>query len=558
MQTESVPPKRRRWGPTLALGVLLAFAGFLTLVIAIDWLQGVSTHFWQESTCTIESSEVVDRGGEFEMVVRYRYHVRGESYVGDRYRQEYTGSASVSDAHRLAARHAPGETVPCWVDPDDPSRSYLRRAGILRGLWILLPLLFAAIGVGGLYMVHGPDDTIDDRAREPFGGAEPTRRKKLRPLKTSLIAFILFGAFFLFGFGMLIPMFLWPAFQVIEARSWVAVPCEVVSSGVRSHPGDDSTTYSVEALYRYRFDGQEYVSNRYRFLSGSSSGYEAKAEAAEAIPAGSRTECYVDPEDPYEAVLDRSFGLDFLFGLIPLLFGLIGAGGLSVLAIARSARRAAAQPSWLAPRPAPAEVTETGPVTLEPRSGPITKLVLSLILAGFWNGIVSIFLWQLIVSWRAGSPDWFLALFLIPFVLIGLLLLSAVPYSLLALVNPRPRVRLSTAVPRAGESLQIDWSFRGASGRIRSLKISLEGTRARTSTRGSESRSRSESFRSIEILDRHRGFPLQSGSVGSTLPADLEPTVDGEITWKLRLHGVIAYWPDVMEEYEVRVLGADR
>ena len=63
----------------------------------------------------------------------------------------------------------------------------------------------------------------------------------------------------------------------MRARSWVAADCEVVSSGVETHSDDDGDTYSVEILYRYRFEGREYHSNRYHFFTGSSSGYEGKA-----------------------------------------------------------------------------------------------------------------------------------------------------------------------------------------------------------------------------------------------------------------------------------------
>ncbi|HYH63934.1 MAG TPA: hypothetical protein VD866_04480 [Urbifossiella sp.] len=45
-----------------------------------------------------------------------------------------------------------------------------------------------------------------------------------------------------------------------------------------------------------------------------------------------------------------------------------------------------------------------------------------LAVALFWNGIVSVFVWQAVAAWLRGNPEWFLMVFLIPFVLIGLVL----------------------------------------------------------------------------------------------------------------------------------------
>ncbi len=559
-RSEPEAPRRRPWMATIFLGLFTAIGGFVAVVIVIDWLQGVSTYFWEESTCTIESSAVEQNElGEFEFMVSYRYHLRGEHFTGDLYRHSYTGSSSASDAHRLAARYAVGETVPCYVDADKPWNAYLKRANLWRGFLIFIPLMFVAIGGGSLYMVHGREGTS---AAQPAGTPSSSLGKAKAaggPIKVAVGMLILFGAFFLFGFGMFIPFFVWPALQVAEARFWTPVPCEIISSGVESHAGDDSTTYSVEALYRYRFAGQDYTSNRYQFMGGSSSGYEGKAEAAARIPAGSQTECYVDPDDPFEAVIHRGFSADYLFGLIPLLFGLIGAGGLwFAFQVGWGARRDAERPSWQPPPQALAAAgIQTGPITLEPRFGPLTKVVLALMVALFWNGIVSIFLWHLVDGWWTGNTDWFLAIFLTPFVLIGLLLLTGVPYSILALVNPRPRIHLSPGVLQAGESAQLDWSFRGASSRIQNLKIWLEGTRTERKSRGNETRSRSESFRTVEVLDRPAGLPLEFGSVSIRVPDDIEPTTEGDdaVTWKLKLQGRIAYWPDVIDEYEVRILG---
>ena len=85
----------------------------------------------------------------------------------------------------------------------------------------------------------------------------------------------------------------------------------------------------------------------------------------------------------------------------------------------------------------------TGPMVLEPIRGPFGKLGCAIVAALFWNGFISLFVWHVVQEWQVGNPQWGPALILTPFVLIGLLLLSSIPYSVLALVNPRPRLHLS-------------------------------------------------------------------------------------------------------------------
>jgi hypothetical protein len=555
---------------------LVLFTGFgllIAAVVAIDWLQGVDTYSWEATTCTIESSRVVQRpeSADYSFEVSYRYFQRGEEFRSETFQRAYSGSEDIAETERLAERYRAGAEVACWVNPDSPSESCLRRANLWRGLLILLPLLFVAVGAGSLWFLHGRGKAEAPGAR----GIAPAPSRSA-PFKTVGLLVGFFALFFLVGAGMFVPFFILPVLRVAEARSWRAVPCEILASGVRSHSGDDGDTYSVEALYRYQVDGRQHQSNRYQFLGGSSSGYESKAAAVEKIPAGATITCYVNPDDPFDAVIERGLTTDYLFGLVPLLFALIGAGGMALVIVgARAVKTDAARPSWRAgipvgptgvPRSAPAGVSRaagsTGPITLEPAMGPVGKLGCALGIALLWNGVVAPFVWIAVKGFHSGSPDWFLTVVITPFVLIGLLLLSGIPYSILGLLNPRPRLRISRATLRVGESTQIDWSFVGMSGRIRRLKIWLESSRTTTRTvssdRGTSTQTRVEPLGTLDVLERGSGPGIESGSVTFTVPDGTLPTSDGDeaIGWKLKLQGEIAFWPDVLEEYEIPLLPA--
>ncbi len=392
-----------------------------------------------------------------------------------------------------------------------------------------------------------------------------------------------FAVFLLAGLGFE-ALFVWPLYQTIVARtSWTPVPCEVLESSVETHPGDDSDTYSVAVRYRYEVGGRPYESDRYQFFSGSTGGYEGKARVVESLPPGSVTTCRVDPENPAAAVLlDRITG-EYWLALMPLVFILVGAGGIVfTLTGVRDARRrkAAGVPDWLPKVPRKrkkrkredlgdsrqarlaawsAETAASGPTVLEAQWSPFGKLVGVILLAAIWNGITGVFVWLAWKSWAEGSPDGCLTLFILPFVLVGLLLLVGVPYQILALFNPRPRLELAPGRVVLGGTHELSWSFRGRAGRIRRLKITLEGAEEADYRQGDDTRSDRETFATHKLVDVVRGGPAGSPARGTallSLPADTMHSFDGSdhrIVWKLKVHGEVAGWPDVSEELPLAV-----
>lgn len=79
----------------------------------------------------------------------------------------------------------------------------------------------------------------------------------------------------------------------------------------------------------YESKGKEYRSTRYHVKAGvSSSGFSGKAAIVNRYPPGTETTCDVNPRDPTDAVIERGFTSELFYGLIPLMFMLIGARGL--------------------------------------------------------------------------------------------------------------------------------------------------------------------------------------------------------------------------------------
>lgn len=372
--------------------------------------------------------------------------------------------------------------------------------------------------------------------------------RKVRSQRSGCWGCWLFALFFLLlGGGAFYFFFAKPALRVLEARAWQPVPCTILDSHVETHSGSDSDTYSIAVRFAYVVEGRMYESDRYEFLGGSSSGYDSKAGAVAKLPAGTRTVCYYNPADPSDAVLERGLTRGYLFGLIPLVFALVGIGGFVMLLSGRGSSRAAK-----AEVPA---LPVVGPVDLKPRAGPVGKLAGMTFVALFWNGIVSVFLWQDIQAWRTGGAglDGCSHLFLTPFVLIGLAFFGGVGYYLLALFNPRPYLVLSTASASPGTPVQLTWRFAGAAGRIRHLRIALVGREEAEYRRGTDTRTDKETFATIAIVDSTSTAEIAAGSASFFIP---EPTMHSfraphnRIVWELQVRGEIDRWPDVDEDYE--------
>ena len=519
--------------------------GLLFLVIMTrDAYLSLRTLLWTETPCRIEASGVSIRpdgdGPRHVFEVRYTYAVRGLDRTGTQVSVGYSGGTDASAAQRLSLRYPEGETRTCWVDPKDPGSAVLLRSSPWKALQPLFPLPFIAVGAGVLWFSAKARRLA---RREPATEPPISASARWQGLGgRALVPF--FGLFLVVGLVAFWAIGVRPTLGVIRARQWVETPCVVVASAVRAHHGDDSTTYSADILYEYRAGGRTLRANRLDFLGGSSGGVEAKREIVNRYRPGTRTVCYVNPDDPSDAVLSRNFRPAFLVGLAPLAFVLAGGWG-----VVWSLRRARARSAILAPR--------EGQAVLRPRQGPLAKFAGVVFAALFWNGIVSVFLYQVWQGWHRGRPDVFLTLFMVPFVLVGLGLVAGVGYSLLAALNPRLTLRLDGRGVSPGEDVGVDWRFSGSAGRIRDLRIWLEG-REEVEPGGDGSAKRVHVFATVPAaVQPAPGSAIGSGRSTVRVPPEAVPSFDGgrhRIVWEIKVHGDIPHWPDVDEAYPLTVL----
>lgn len=546
---------------TLFAGAFLLFGLVIFFLLARGIFADVHLFLWKSTPCQIVESRWNEAGVEgatgspderFVLTIRYRYQFENRSFTGERYSAHGNGFTDAGKIQRTADRYRTGTSSTCWVNPGNPREAVLYRNAkmLLAAPFLVIPLLFAW---AGLFMI-----------RKIWGPVQPTPSEQ--PLSTRasanagrLGAKLFAWGFFLVGAALAIPLVIMPVWLVISAQFWPTVPCQILSSTVMEHPGSDNATYSVEITYSYRIAGRNYVGNRYDFMGGASSGRAGKEEVIRHYPQGAERVCFVNPKDPTDAVIYRGLDWTVLFGLIPLVFIVIGGFGLIAIRRPRQpvvplATRTSAAPQISVSAPL---LPSMGGVELRPKTPPLMKFLGLLAFAIIWNGFISIFVYLIARDWSQGKHMWFAAIFISIFVLIGLLLIIAVISSFLALFNPRIRLTAaSDAVPLGGK-LDLRWRFDGSVGRIRRLWIELEGREEARYRRGTTTSTDKHVFARIPVMDTEDVHMIHEGHATPQIPATLMHTFtadNNKIIWTLKLKGEIPKYPDVDEEFAITIL----
>ena len=534
---------------TIFFLVFLLMGGAFTYFILGETARQAAVWFWPEAPCTILASGVEETGNDsdpYQPSIHFEYQIDGRDYQGRKVSRGDISTSSYDKARRPSDRYPPGSRATCRVNPDSPGDAVLEHRLPWIGLVVFLPLMFVAVGIGGIYAVWKGVPKLGSSIR-PESISQRARQGKQLGRKIELGVGLVFAAV---GGSLSVFLLILPAARLLSATTWEERPATVKASMVRSWSTDDGISHSADVLYEYEIDGRRWISNRRTFFPMSSSGYLDTKAVVDLYSAGSETTCYVDADDPTRSVLDRSIRPVYLIGLFPLVFLLAGLG----LTIHALRTRSASVPG----SPGSADHTETYAAerVLEPEAGPIAKIVGMLLVAVLWNGIVSIFLWQAVKAVQSGSPEWFLMIFLIPFVLVGLGLVIGFFYTILAAFNPRPSLIVTPATARLGTRLRVNWSFRGEVSRISHFKIVLEGHEKATYRRGTDTYTDRETFASIDLVDSSAEWEIRNGSAEVEIPEDTMhsfSSANNGVIWSLIVQGEIPRWPDVSETFEIEV-----
>jgi len=530
---------------TIFFGLFFLMGALFTFFMLAETWKQAEPWLWSATDCTILSSGVTETGPDqnpYRPQVRYRYEVDGQIHESDRFFRSGGNTASFDRARDRAARYQPGDAATCRVSSTHAALAVLERRIPWIAFVVFFPLIFVAIGGAGLWATW-------------IGFSAKTQQVESISQKASSGR----GQKFMIGFGLLfvaiggaafVPMALVPSIRLAISATWKATPCTIVSSSLRSWSTDDGTSHRADVLYEYQVGDHSWRSNRVEFFGFLSTGYDDVRENLGRYPDGSSATCWVNPRDPSKSVLDRQFRLKHLLGLIPLVFVLAGLAianhGWKKMRVRRAAEELTTE-----------DVAETeSPLHLKPQVGPVGKVGGALFFALFWNGIVSVFVWQAWKSWERGSPDWFLTIFLIPFVLVGLASFGFVGHFLLALANPRPRLTLTPGRPRLGDELRLEWGFTGRAGRLGNLRIFLEGREEATYQRGTDTITESEVFATIDLINTQNDWEIPQGAVELTIPSDSMHSFEADankIIWEIKIEGEIVRWPDIGQNFPITI-----
>ena len=122
-----------------------------------------------------------------------------------------------------------------------------------------------------------------------------------------------------------------------QMKQWVPVQATLLRAGYETHPGDDSNTYEAYAEYTYDVGGRQYTNDRVAIAGGADNIGDYHTDMGRHLSAtrsrGESIVVYVDPDEPSEAIIDRSlrWGLIGFKSIFLFTFGAVGLGLLIFL-----------------------------------------------------------------------------------------------------------------------------------------------------------------------------------------------------------------------------------
>jgi hypothetical protein len=379
-------------------------------------------------------------------------------------------------------------------------------------------------------------------------------------------ACVFFGVFLLIGamfFGLLLYTLTLPELSALVR--YVEHTATVLDKRLVENAGDDGPTYRPELLIRYTVDNREYQTWTYEAGKVASGGRAGKQAILDRFVVGQDYPCWYDPADPGRAVLVRGLSWVNLFLLIPLIFMAVGAGGIYYALANRGKspeQRAAEQrgpngPALPAvPDRAPSGPGSTLPFVLSPITSPGLQVAGALFLALFWNGVTWVFVALVAGGLFQGKLQWFLTLFLIPFVLVGLGLIGFfVKQVLVATGVGATQVEISAHPLYPGKGYEAFLSQAGPL-RLRSLTVELVCAEETKYTVGTDTRTETKVLSRTELLRQdevtaERGLPFEA-RFPLRVPRGAMHSFEArhnKVFWKLVVRGDVIGWPDFEREY---------
>lgn len=399
--------------------------------------------------------------------------------------------------------------------------------------------------------------------------------KKPSPLFGQIMMLLFGGIFFAAGAAFLWFVALVPFIKSNSSGDWIETLCTITSSEVQESRSDGSSTYKPQVEFEYVFQEQIWVSESYDFTELNRSRSRCREIVAD-HPPGTQSRCFVDPNNPDQAVIVRGYDFSWLGSILPLVFVFMG---LAIMfgsffsdnskSISGRINKSSDRSVTLGLTPRSPESTESLhpgdvedqnwdlPQKLRPKQSRIGGFLLVLFAAVFWNGIVIFMACGVLRDFKGlNGFGWLPLLFGVPFAIVGLIIVAGAVRGFAALFNPTVELAFSTGAVGRGENVDIAWQLGGRVSRIRSLKIGIEAKETAIYRRGTDTITDEHVFHNIPIAELTDPQEIQFGSATIDIPVDTMHSFEADhnrIEWSVVLHGEIPFWADIQETFDFRV-----
>lgn len=390
----------------------------------------------------------------------------------------------------------------------------------------------------------------------------------------------LFAAIF-FTAGMIALAFILLKISIPEWRvnhQFVETTCKVVSTQVAT---DDAGLKRPEFEVAYKAEGQPVIAWSRYDIAGTYQAEETADKLLADFAPGTECDCWYDPRDPQTVVLARGYTLSaWLTPLLPAAFIFLGGGGLifAILTWGKSTERIAATTpstagldfilpaqhgaSTIFPSVPDFQDLNDSPGTflryrLTPGSGDWVTIAIAVVCV-FWNVALIVFARMAVQSFARGERDWWLAIFVVLLLAVGIFSLVLFLRRLLITASVGPtlvEISAHPLVPGAAYEVYVSQAGRMA---VEKLSVALVCEEVAVYRQGTNTRKTTRRVFEQPLVTRE-SFTIGHGAMFEArtrlqVPYDAMhsfKSAHNRIDWKLVVAGTVKRWPDFERGFPV-------
>ena len=388
-------------------------------------------------------------------------------------------------------------------------------------------------------------------------------KSKITPKGITCLLICLFGTFSIMGLIFIFLFFIRPVQNIIQANSWVEAPCTITKSELEKHSSNGgkkgtSSTYKIIIHFKYNYKDKEYEGGQYNFDDSSSSGYAGKEEIISNFPVGFLTKCYLNPQAPSSAVLNKDFYAGLWFAILPLIFICFGFGGIYFTLKSKKKLGLTEPLGYIKDLNNENSYNRIGSV--DPFFVNNKILLCTSPWVAFLSAIFGTTFWNIIVIYAIYQDCQFeindLSGFLWIFIIIGLLLLVLCFYNFLLIFNPTIDVELYSQKVQLGDNFSFQLNCKGNPLKIKALKITIIAIESASYQNGKHKKTKTIRFIEEILLDTEAPRLMFGSAIFFKIPENTMcsfQSANNAIIWKIYVEGKIKFYPDIDAKYILKV-----